>query len=138
MLPKTNYKPSIILNNEKEIISTTDYKINFNNEQIQGKINDLQSMAQTVFMILNTQRKAYSMYDLSYGTDLEQYIGKDLDYITMDLPREVKESLTKDKRILDVTDFAFTQNKENLYVEFTVRTIYGELQESTTIEKIFF
>lgn len=108
------------------IQTSKTYLINFGVDKIQNKIDGLTAIKQAVFMILSTQRGGFSIYPLDYGTNLNQYIGKEINYIKGDIGREIKESLLKDRRILDVKDFTFEQSKDILYITFKVISIYGD------------
>lgn len=128
MIPQVNFN---LVNDVEfsETIPTKDYNINFKFGYIQDKIDGLNALKQAIYMILNTQRGAYSIYSLDYGTDLDQYIGADYDFIVSDLPIEINKSLTYDNRILGTSNFQF-EHKEHesiVIVKFNVSTIYGAL-----------
>ena len=90
MIPSTN----IVNTEESNNINTSKtYLINFNKESLQGKIDELEAVKQAAYMILSTEKGAYTMYPLDYGTSLEKYIGKSYDYVTGDIDREIKEYL---------------------------------------------
>lgn len=130
---------SIPENNKSNTLETSKtYLINFNKDRIQNKIDGLEAVKQSIFMMLNTQKQAFSIYPLNYGVDLNRYVGKDKNYIIGDLPREIKESLMRDERILNVENFQFSNPvkfKDNLIVTFDVITIFGELSESVVIPR---
>lgn len=130
MIPKNNI---IDLNNVNNIETSKTYYINFGKEKIQNKIDELEAVKQAVYMILSTEKNAYTMYPLGYGTSLEKYIGKPYEYIIGDIDREIKESLLNDNRILDVYNFNFTRNKENILITFTVLTIFGEFGKEVVL-----
>ena len=82
-----------------------------------------EAIKQTVFCILQTQRYSCEIYSDNYGFEYEDLIGKDINYICAVLPSRIKDALTVDDRIEDVTNFAITQNGKNkLDVSFTVVT----------------
>lgn len=99
---------------------------NFEKNRVQGTVEKLDALKQTMLMMLSTERYAYPIYNFDYGACLEKYIGKNLDYIKGDLPREVTECLLLDDRILSVGDFTFADAGDgDLSIGFTVSTIYG-------------
>lgn len=119
---------------ETETIQTSKtFLINFDRDKIQNKIDGLQAIKQSVFMILNTERTAFSIYPLEYGVSLNKYIGKDVNFIKGDIGREITESLLKDRRILSVENFEFRQEKEILNVKFRVVSIYGDFLQEVNV-----
>lgn len=122
MIPNKNY-----ITETTEVIPSNTYFINFSVKEIQNKITGLNAIKQAIYMMLNTEKKAFTIYPLDYGVSFEKYIGQHYDFITGDAPREIKESLLKDNRILDVTNFKFSKEKEKIFITFTVVTVYGEI-----------
>jgi phage baseplate assembly protein W len=99
---------------------------------VTGKITNLESIQQSIYHILSTERFSNPIYDDDYGIELEQYIGKDLGTIRADIENTLRDALTQDDRITDllVTNVEKSTKQENAcLVEFTVYTIYGSLEE---------
>ncbi len=113
--------------------SSKTYYINFDERKIQSEIDGLEAVKQAVYMILNTEKESYVIYPFDYGISLEKYIGKPHDYVIADIEREIKESLLKDSRILNVENFEYIEDGNKLTVKFTVITIYGELEEEVKV-----
>lgn len=113
--------------------SSKTYYINFDERKIQSEIDGLEAVKQAVYMILNTEKESYVIYPFDYGISLEKYIGKPHDYVIADIGREIKESLLKDSRILNVENFEYIEDGNKLTVKFTVITIYGELEEEVKV-----
>lgn len=128
----TQYINDVVDNTNIPLTSET-YYINFEKNEIQGKINGLDAVAQAIYMILNIEKQSYTIYPLDFGVNLEKYIGQPHDYVIADIEREIKEALIKDSRILDVKDFEYTINKEHLLVKFIVLTVYGEVSEEVVV-----
>lgn len=99
------------------------------NENILGYTEDV---CQSIENILRTDRYQYPIYSGNYGVSLTRLIGKDIDYIKSELPREVTEALKWDDRVISVGNFNFEQNNDELLVTFTVYTIGGEEQFQIT------
>jgi len=111
-----------------------DFKIDMLNNRIGGMITDLDAVRQAVFMILNTERYNTVIHSWNYGMELKGLYGKRMGYVQLELTRRIKEALTQDERIIDVTDFVFTYPmKDIIKVEFDVLTVHGLLKESSEV-----
>lgn len=108
------------------------YRINFNNSNISGYVDDLDSLKQAIYLILSTERYEYIIYSWDYGVELLDLIGKPLPYIMSELPRRIKEALLVDNRVTDVTDFTFDRKGTKLQTSFTVVSDVGNI--STELE----
>lgn len=108
------------------------YNINIPVDRIDGYTDDLQSIVQSVYLILSTERYQFIIYSWDYGIELVDLFGKPMSYVMSEIPRRVTEALTVDDRILEVKDFEFDVNKKKLHTTFTVVTVSGEF--STTLE----
>lgn len=93
-----------------------------------GKINELDSVKQAIFFILNTERYKYEIYDYKYGIEFSDLLGKTKNYCIAEIPRRIEDALMQDDRITNVYNFNFSYNNGNLLIEFYVDTIYGNLQ----------
>ena len=114
-------------------ISDKTFYLNFDKNRIQGYVNELAAIRQSIICMLETERYAYLIHSWQYGASLEQYIGKNYDFVTSDIGREIKETLMTDDRVLDVYGFSFEQVEDNLKVNFEVNTVYGIVDESVVI-----
>ena len=105
-------------------------------QSIAGKIDKLESVRQAVYHILSTERYSNPIYDDDYGVELEQYLGKDIGYITADIENTLREALCQDDRITDVqvNDVSKSTEEESACViDFTVFTIYGNIEETLNV-----
>lgn len=109
----------------EEIETTRTYKFIENN--LSGYINKVEALEQAIYKVLSTEKYEYPIYSFSYGIELESLIGKDPDYVKIELKRRIEECLLEDERIDGVTDFEFTQEGDCLYCSFNVLSIYGEI-----------
>jgi len=103
---------------------------------VSGKIDKLESIQQAIYHILMTERFSNPIYDENYGIELEQYIGKDIGFIVASIQGTLQDALLQDDRITDVivTDVSKSNKQENAcVVQFTVNTIYGNLEESLDV-----
>ena len=72
------------------------------------------------------------MYSWDYGIEFEDLFGMDIDLVIAKLPNRIKEALTQDDRIIDVTDFEFKKGRNELTVNFVINTNIGK----TEVEKV--
>lgn len=111
-----------------------DIQDNLQSTKIIGFVDNIEAVRQAVYHILATERYAYLIYDENYGVELEQYIGKDFDYFKSTIGSTLKEALLMDLRILDINVTNIIKiNTETVKVEFTVTSIYGDLQMEVNI-----
>lgn len=113
------------------------YKINVNTsalveegiskDRISGYVDDLESVQQAIYLILNTERYQYLIYSWDYGVELFDLIGKPIPYVMAEIPRRITEALTMDDRIKDVVDFEFEAKGNILHTTFTVITTFGNI-----------
>ena len=102
--------------------------ITLETDRIEGFVDGLDAIKQAIYHILMTERYAYLIYDNNYGVELEQYIGKDLDYIKATIEQTLKEALTYDLRINDVKVNSIDKvGHDKVLINFTAYTIYGDL-----------
>lgn len=96
-----------------------------------GKISGLDSVKQAVYHILMTERYSNPIYDEDYGVELNQYVNKDLGYISATIEDTLKDALLQDDRITDVVVTNITQSTVQpnaCLIEFTVMSIYGQFE----------
>jgi phage baseplate assembly protein W len=112
---------------ERELPSRT-YKLDFDRKRISGKIDGLEAVNQFIRKTLVTPRFKCLIYDNQYGSEIKQTIIADdatTEYIKSEIPRLVRDALSADKRILDVYNFDFSFDTENVYLSFSVNTVFG-------------
>lgn len=96
-------------------------------DKTQGYTNNLQALKQAIYKVLCTEQYEYPIYSFDYGISLDNLIGKDLAYVSIELERRITEGLMEDERILSVNQFTFETTGDELICSFTVKSIYGEL-----------
>lgn len=105
-------------------------------KSIVGKVDGKESVQQAISHILSTERYSNPIYGDDYGAELNQYIGKDIGYITADIENTLNDALTQDDRITGVTVTDVSKSDEQpsaCVVFFTVDTIYGEIDETIAV-----
>lgn len=118
MLPE-----DIVFNEKVEQLSLT-FKIDFENNKIVVKIDELEAVKQAVFLILKTERNYSEIYK-DYGIKIIDLIGQDINFIASMLKQRITETLKEDDRITEVENFIFNEIDEGLEVGFDVISIYG-------------
>lgn len=110
------------------------FKMYLNQEIVNGFTDELDSMKQTIYMILNTERYQYIIYSWNYGIELIDLFGEPVTYVCPELERRITEALTQDERILSVDAFSFDVSvKGKVHVTFTVHTIFGDIDAEKVV-----
>lgn len=126
MIPSTNGFFGLDFEIERE--PTYTYKLNSDNNRIQGYTDGLEAMKQVIMKILSTERYQYPMYSWNYGVELFDLYGEPVSYVCPEIERRITEALTWDNRVQSVDNFEFdTQTKGEVVVTFTVHTIFGDV-----------
>ena len=103
------------------------YYINRNTNRISGYVDDKDAIVQAIYLILSTERYESVIYNWYYGTEFDSLVGKDRDFVKSELKRRIAEAILEDDRILDVTDFNISFNKDVANVVFLVETNIGDI-----------
>ncbi|MBO3444009.1 DUF2634 domain-containing protein [Clostridium sp. CCUG 7971] len=98
-----------------------------NDDRVGGICNNLDSVKQAIYLILNTERYKYPIYSWDYGVELQDLYGERKSYVIPELERRIKEALLQDDRIESVDEFTFKSSKDKILVNFIVHTIYGNI-----------
>ena len=96
------------------------YKIEIEADKINGYVDDVDALIQTIYLILSTERYQHIIYSWDYGVELLDLYGKPMSYVMAEIPRRITEALTQDNRIDDVTDFEFEHKDKRLLTTFRV------------------
>lgn len=107
---------------------THTYKMNFDNDRVQGYTDEQEAIRQAIYKILQTERYQYIIYSSDYGIETLDLYGEPASYVCPELERRITEALTWDERIQSVTDFEFNISKKGeVHVNFTVHTVFGDV-----------
>lgn len=112
---------------QNNTIPSKTYYINRNTNRISGYIDDKDAIIQAIYLILSTERYESVIYNWYYGTEFDSLVGKDRDFVKSELKRRIAEAILEDDRILDVTDFDISFNKDVANVVFLVETNIGDI-----------
>lgn len=109
---------------------TNTFLIDWSSKQISRMDDGLAAMRQAIEIVLQNERFRWQIYDSNFGTELEDLIGEEYDYIVSELPRRIEEAFSMDSRIMSVENFQFSeQGSGKVTVSFDVVTVYGTLSE---------
>lgn len=111
-----------------------DYTLEKPRIRVKSVTGGTPAMAQTVFFILNTERYKFPIYSWNYGVELVGLFGQPMGVVRTELPRRIREALTTDDRVYDVSDFSFYKMGNSLTVGFIVYTKYGTLPVETEVD----
>ena len=100
-----------------------------NNDLIEGNVDGLASLRQTIRHILTTERYVYPIYSPNYGVELEQLIGKSMGYAKAKINNIIKNALLQDDRIIKVDIINKVSNGDILSIDVKVLSVLGEFVE---------
>lgn len=108
---------------------TRTYAMDFANKRIIGHVDGKEAVMQSIRKILSTRRFAHLIYNDQYGFDVMNRISVGLteQYLDSDIPQMTEEALMTDDRITGIGNFVYDITGDNIYVEFTAYTIYGDV-----------
>jgi hypothetical protein len=109
------------------------YKIHLDENIILGYADGQEAMVQVIFNILNTERYQYVIYSWNYGIELIDLYGQPVSYVIPELKRRITEALTWDERIIGVDNFSFDVDKGKITCNFTVHTIFGDIETEKVV-----
>lgn len=118
----------------KKKIPSLTWKIDRQEKQARGSVDEKAAMRQAVEKILQTERYRYAIYDWNYGMELDDLIGKNASFVIPELKRRIEDALLADDRVTAVTDFHFSQEGNSVAADFLVHTIFGELRAERTVD----
>lgn len=124
MLPGTNFE----FDTDFDIVSQPSYTFQLHDENIKGFVDDLQAVKQAIYLILNTQRYAYLIYNWDYGIEFDDLIGSEKNYAIVQLQNRITDALLQDDRIKAVVDFEFETKQKSITAYFVVKTIFGDIE----------
>lgn len=134
MLPYGENTDDLVLGFEEDAVERTQtFGLNTMQNIVSGKIDELEALRQSIYLMLSIEADQYLIYPYTYGITTLDLIGKPMHYVMAVLPTRIKETLLSDNRITDVSDFEFQMNKNKLMVQFRIQTIYGEDIEANTV-----
>ena len=111
---------------------TKTFLIDWNSRQISGFADGLEAMRQAVEIILQNER--WQIYTADFGSELEELVGEDYDFIVSELPRRIRDAFSRDSRILSADNFVFSDGSGGkLVCSFDVHTVFGTISEEVGV-----
>lgn len=135
-LPASNDNNNII--DRPAEYPTETYKINFQTNQIEGKISGIEALKQYFLLAINTQRFSNAAFTSNFGMDWNDLIGLPDDYIISEVLTRVQDMILADKRFLSVDYYdtmPFEINGNNIIINLVVKTEEGDFDASVSVEK---
>lgn len=128
----TNIGKSLLFN-----FDTGDFVIKDGKIQTVGGVDALK---QWIKKIILTEKNKYRIYekiddeDNEYGIYMTDLLSSDYSqsFIQAEIQREITDTLLKNEEIISINDFNFSRDKRALIVNFTVNSIYGEINEGVS------
>lgn len=112
--------------------SSLTYYIDPETKRMSSMIDNTDSVIQAIFKALGTEKYGYEIYSWEYGFLEDQFIGEDFDFVQTNLEYYVRECLSKDDRIIDITNFKVTQQAiDSCLATFDVLSTEGLIQNVT-------
>lgn len=124
MLPNIYITPQAFERMTTEVGPSKGFKLDEQNYQISGMIDEIDSLRQSIHCILRTERGKYPIYSNSYGVDLGDIYGKDRRFVLPQLEMRISDALTQDDRIIAVNNFSFSTERNKYVVSFVVENIF--------------
>lgn len=84
---------------------------------------------------LRTVKDSLIYASTGYGSEHHSLIGRNFhpDYSRAEYERMIREALMQNNAIIQVSNFAFSQNGEKLTIAFDVISIYGPMRREVTV-----
>lgn len=108
------------------------FGIDFDRGIINGKIDELEALKQSVLCRLMTEKNLYPIYSEKYGLPMNELIGQSSPLVYVSVTNAISETLLEDDRITSVYGFSFDTDRDNMTVSFNISTVFG----TTTFEEV--
>lgn len=94
--------------------------------RINGFVDNKESVVQSIYKRLMTEKYSHEIYTSDYGIQTSDLFENGADYAASVIEERIRESLEKDDRIENISNFEISMEKESISVEFEVETIFGK------------
>lgn len=126
----------MVYSDDLEVVSipSLTYKIDYENNRIEGTIDEIEAVEQSIDIMLETVRYSEKVFPDWYGHELYSLVGQDRFYIESEVERMIRDALFVDDRIIEMKDFTISdgQERDSIVVKFTATTIFGDID----VEKV--
>lgn len=116
---------------EDEEESSRTYKLDLDKGRIIGMIDGIEAVEQSIRKAVATPRFDCLIYDDQYGSESangDMATDATESFKESAIEGFIRDALSQDTRITDIGDFSFEFEDDNVYVSFSVSTIFGDLQ----------
>lgn len=135
MLPDGSYTPEVDSEEPTEPVVQSGLTYHLHNGRIRDNIDGLDAVKQAAYLCLLTEQGSSPIFGPQYGLKKMDLIGAERGLILGRLPRRIREALTRDDRITDVTDFTFAfPDKDSIVVDFRIHSIFGTVDGRHTVK----
>ena len=133
MIPETGN----ILNNYTENSKVTKtYFLDFNSNRICGYVSGKEAIKQAILKIIDTKRYAFEIYNWTYGSELDEIIGKDMKTAEIFAEVYIEDALLADDRIEKIEDFEIKKGRDFMIIKFKAITVLGDIEVETEAVKV--
>lgn len=115
-----------------EPLATKTFEITSEN-RLGGSIDDIDALRQSISIMLGVSRYEHIIHSWEFGMETNDLYGMPYDYVESELKRRIPEALLIDDRVISVEDMKFTYDRRKLLVSFTVKSIYGDVNDTLEV-----
>ena len=115
-------------------------KINYSNrsydlrpEKIQGFVEEIEALKQSIAKRLSTQKFDYPVYSFNYGVDWRSLLGQSPEYYRPEAKRMIEEALLQDDRIIELSNFQFEFGFISCRISFDVQSVFGNYKQEVEV-----
>ncbi|KRM69217.1 hypothetical protein FD06_GL000276 [Apilactobacillus ozensis DSM 23829 = JCM 17196] len=109
---------------EEVTLPSKTYRVK--NNRIISFTDGYNAMLQAIDKALQTERFVWLIYNEDYGNDIQDLVGKDFEYIKVEVARMIDECLLSDDRVISTDIDNITKvDKDSILIEGTCETIFG-------------
>ncbi|MFS1514549.1 DUF2634 domain-containing protein [Chengkuizengella sp. SCS-71B] len=105
------------------------YRLNHNTMKISGTVDGLEAVKQAVFKILQTERFEHLIYGFDYGREFSNLSSM----AQAEIQNRMEEALKQDDRITGIKNVQFDFNGDEMVVQFTVISQFGDFNEEVNL-----
>ncbi|WP_240415662.1 DUF2634 domain-containing protein [Paenibacillus periandrae] len=135
MIPQGGQLPTAKVTKVVQQPSRT-YRLDVATGRIMGMIDGLESIQQTVYQILQTERFEHLIYSTNYGFENSNRTDNDSLFFESRITRLIREALMQDDRIRDVQDWQVLIKGDEAVVTFTVVSKQGNFRVSKEVNAL--
>ena len=95
-------------------------------------VTGLDAIAVRVYLTFLIKRGRWFIY-FDHGSNIDTFKGQDVDYARLNVMNILKEALVDNVYITDIKDVNLSFENDDITIEFTVVSVYGEYETQQTI-----